>query len=252
MLSCVVAGIETNVYGLEENPGAAAVFVTHGRGGKMADNRQLCQGIQAQGLIAVGVEQRNHGKRMVDRGANLYQGSHASDMYGIMLGTALDITLLIDLLPARLGIDTQRCGVTGISLGGHVSLLAMAQDRRITAGVAFIGSGDFAALMEQRHKLPEFREMDFADFYPPALADIVQRYDPIERPEAFADQSLLLLNGEDDDLVPIECNRRFEAVLRPRYVQGERLRLSPYPGLGHEVSPAMEAEGLQWLKRWLS
>lgn len=245
-----VAGIEVHLFGRGSD--RPVVFVTHGRGGKLAHTHALCRRLAAAGLTAVGVEQRNHGRRLVSMGANGYGPHHAADMYGILVGTAVDIGLLIDFLPARLGVETDRIGVTGVSLGGHAALMAMGLDPRITAGAAFIGSGDFRTLMESRHRLKEFRSLAWDEFYPPGLDAGVRRFDPVHRPRTFADRPLLMLNGAEDPLVPLDGNRRFEAAARPFYPHPEKLELRTYPGVGHQVTEAMEVDAVAWLGRWLA
>lgn len=248
-LTACVAGLEIHLFGVNDQANAPLVFVTHGRGGNVTDTFDQCRALAALGLLAVAVEQRNHGRRLVDARGN--NDNPADMMYSIILGTALDISLLIDFIPPRLGLSTDRVGVTGASLGGHVTQMAMALDPRITVGASLIGSGDYRRLMELRAARHGIVEDQFATFYPPTLEELVQRYDPIHHPDRFADRPLLLLNGDSDDLVQVECNQRFEAALRPYYTHPERLRLSIYPGLNHETPPEMLAEARQWLVKWL-
>jgi len=246
-----VSGIEVHVFGHVPQESRPVVFVTHGRGGHLGHTHGLCRRLAARGLTAIGVEQRNHGRRLVSSATNEHSPTHAADMYGLIVGTATDIGLLIDFLPARLNIATDRVGVTGVSLGGHVALVAMGLDPRISAGVAFIGSGDYRTLMDSRWQREEFRHLAWEQFYPQALAACVDRFDPVHRPEVFADRPLLLLNGGADDLVPLAGNRNFEQALRPHYAHPERLELRVYDGVGHLVTDTMEADALEWWGRWL-
>jgi dienelactone hydrolase len=248
-LTACVAGLEIYLFGAEEHPDAPVVFVTHGRGGNVMQVFEPCRALAAAGLIAIGVEQRNHGRRLVDAQRNT--DATANLIYENVLGTARDISLLVDLLPASLGLATDRTGLTGVSLGGHVTELAMALDPRIAVGASLIGSGDFRRLMELRAAKYEIPAERFDAFYSPALDAVVQRYDPISHPERFADRPLLMLNGDADDLVQLECNQRFEAAARPHYTHPERLRLSVYPGVGHATPPEMWEEARAWLVRWL-
>jgi dienelactone hydrolase len=247
-----LGGIEVCLFGAEANAGAPVVFVTHGRTGSMPDNFARCRDLAARGFIAVGVEQRNHGRRLIDARCNEGWGLHApADMYGILLGTAMDVSLLMDLLPARLGISTERAGMTGVSLGGHATLLAMSLDERLRGGAALIGAGDFRRLMELRAQANQCPAEDFEKHFPPALDAAVRKFDPISHPERFADRPLLIVNGETDTLVPAECSRRLESALRPFYRRPELLKLSIYPNVGHTVTPAMWQESLDWLARRL-
>ena len=126
------------------------VFFTHGRTGSIVTMYWRCRELRDLGLIVVGLDQRNHGQRQIDIRCNAGWGpATPADMYGILVGTAMDVSLLIDLLPARLGIATDRVGMSGISLGGHATLLAMSLEMRIGVGAAIVGSGDFRTLMQR-------------------------------------------------------------------------------------------------------
>ena len=247
-----LAGLEIHLFGLDHGADAPVAFVTHGRGGRVEDTFSYGADLAAAGMIAIGVEQRNHGKRTVDEGQNgTYGPTFPTSFYANMLGTAADISLLIDLLPARLGLAMARIGVTGISMGGHVTLLAMARDPRIGVGAALIGSGDFLCTQRQRAADNGVPPAELDSSLPPALVALAERVDPIANAAAFADRPLLLANGEDDMLVPIAGNERFYAACLPHYRHPERLRLSRYPGVGHAVPPTMWAEAKAWLARWL-
>jgi alpha-beta hydrolase superfamily lysophospholipase len=250
----LLAGLEAAVFGMEENRGAPVVFVTHGRTCALHHTFELCRELVAAGLVAVGVEQRNHGRRMVDPLRNLgFSRDMPVDMYGIFVGTAYDVRSMIDLLPASLGIATERIGMTGASLGGHATLAAMALDERIRVGGPIVGSGDFRRLMELRVETTGALKPGetFEDYFPAGLQRLVERIDPIRNPRLFADRPLLMLNGADDGLVQAECNRRFHETLRPHYAHPERLEFIAYPGIKHEVTEEMRREAVAWFRRWL-
>lgn len=250
-ITACVAGIEVFLFGVE-HAGAPVIFLTHGRGGAAVYDFDRCRELAADGYVVVALDQRNHGRRMVDPRANGgWAPHHAADMYGCLLGTATDVRLLIDMLPARVGLPLPRIGMTGFSMGGHATLLAMTLDPRIEVGVPFIGSGDYRELMRLRALNNDCPEEEFPRYFPPELATVVAAHDPIRHPERFADRPLLLSNGAADTLVQLVCNERFVDACRPYYSDPARLRLSAYPGIGHAVTPEMWAEGMAWFKRWL-
>jgi dienelactone hydrolase len=251
MQSACVMGIDLAIFG-DALSGAPVVFVTHGRGGQKEHMFDCCTELADDGLIAIALDQRNHGPRTVDAEANAgWSLTHAADMYGAFVGTAHDVSGLIDLIPARLGIATDRVGMTGISLGGHATLAAMALDTRIAVGAPIIGGGDYRHLMWLRGEVNGTPPDEFPRYFTPAMETAVRRYDPIHHAARFADRPLLLLNGADDNLVQLACNERFYAAARPFYTDPERLQLHAYPGVGHAVPPEMWAEARAWLRRWL-
>ena len=127
----------------------------------------------------------------------------------------------------------------------------MARDARIAVGAPLIGGGDYRRLMELRAAANGCPPEDFAGYFPAALQAAVEKFDPIHHAARFADRPLLLANGADDPLVQLECNQRFAAAARPHYTEATRLRLSSYPGVGHQVPAAMWHEAKCWLQHWL-
>jgi len=252
MLKAVVTGIEVAVFGAAQ-AGAPVVFVTHGRGGNRADMYDRCRDLVDDGFVAVSYDQRNHGVRMRDPELNGgWSHRHAADMYGNLVGTAADVSLLIDFLPAVTGIPTTRVGMTGISLGGHATLVAMGLEPRIAVAVPIIGGGDYRHLMALRAEVNGTSPEQFSDYFSPAMEAAVARYDPISHPERYADRPLLLCNGADDTLVQAVCNERFYAAARTYYTDPARLRLSLYPGVGHAVPAEMWEEARAWFRAWLA
>jgi hypothetical protein len=135
-----LGGLPAHLFGAKEAGPApdAVIFATHGRRGKVEDVFEYCRKLvvllrrRKKSTIAVAVEQRNHGKRLIEQARNFTWAdkqsneNHAFDMWTIQYGTALDVSFLIDVLPGYLGIRPRMYGITGISLGGHSTLLALA------------------------------------------------------------------------------------------------------------------------------
>lgn len=248
-----IAGIECYIFGLR--PRAPLVFVVHGAGGTIESNIDKARDLAASGMTAVAIEQRNHGRRLVDRSAILrWHGRSTRDflamtniMYEIIVGTASDISLLIGMLPARLGIAPAGIAVTGFSLGGHASLIAMCLDQRIDCAVPFIGSGDYHTLMRLRTAQYGHDVKAFDRYYEKRLKPLVKHYDPIEHPSVFADRPLCMVNGGADDVVQIECNENFHARIRPLYRDRSNIRLRVHPGVKHETTARMWNEGKKFL-----
>ncbi|KAG9239624.1 hypothetical protein BJ875DRAFT_85163 [Amylocarpus encephaloides] len=205
-----IAGILTDVYGLEElSPNSQLVsclWLLHPRLQKketMANVATAC--ITAWnsrsptepkvGLIAVAFDQRNHGTREVNDLANQAwrQGNptHAQDMFSIFHGTALDTSLLIDHLGSYVFHDLDQPSidqhiVMGISLGGHSAWQVLFSDARVASGIVIVGCPDYMNMMTDRarlSKLPSYTSSSGSSFlgskdFPNALIASCQKYDP--------------------------------------------------------------------------
>lgn len=172
--SFVIAGIITDVYGLDEVPSAAqavsCLWLLHPRLGTKERMSSVAEAaIRAwnsgardetsrHGLIAVTFDQRNHGTRLADRLANeAWRGGnprHAQDMYSIYQGTAADASALLTYLPSYIYPSGERAisnnVVLGVSLGGHAAWHCILHDDRFKSAVVVIGCADYVKLMMDR------------------------------------------------------------------------------------------------------
>ncbi|HEX3045476.1 MAG TPA: alpha/beta fold hydrolase [Bacillota bacterium] len=255
----MLGGIELHIFEPPEIADPPLVFVLHPFTVRASWMFGFCRDLAKKGFRAVTFDLRNHGGRMVNakRNGRWRKGeedrffSLMVDMYSYLVGTAQDISLLLDLMPARFGYPIERVGVIGFSLGGHATLITMANEPRIKVGAAIIGGGDFKTLMKDRWERYGYPADHFDQRWAENLAPIMEKYDPIRRPEVFADRPLLMTNGAKDILVPLVCNENFYQKIEPYYSAKDRVRLEVYPEFGHRVHPPMWNEAQHWLVKWL-
>lgn len=247
-----LGGIEVMVFGADGPTDKPLVIVMHGLTGTLYSDLFRCRDLAEAGFVAVAFDQRNHGRRLVDSRCHEYvTEASAVNLAGTVCGTAMDVSLLLDLLPLKAGIGTGPVGMTGFSLGGFATFAAMAFDPRIQVGAPFIASGHYRAHWEAMYRLEEEPKAPFEAYYPPDLDQRLGRFDLSAHPERLADRPILMLNGDADEIVPIEGNRAFERIARPHYKHPERLELRIWDGLGHEVPDDMWRAGIEWLAHWL-
>ena len=88
---------------------------------------------------------------------------------------------------------------------------------------------------------------------PVCAAAIVLPRDPdrLALLEGVRDFPILMQYGEEDPLIPVDRVRETYLRVRAGYTEPEKLVMHTYPGVGHEVSPRMLAEALQWLRRYV-
>ncbi|KAI9190238.1 hypothetical protein H9P43_001671 [Blastocladiella emersonii ATCC 22665] len=281
-----VGGIALRVFGLSRLTGADAkmpcrvIFCLHGRQSTAHEMDAMCRAYAGRSrsrdqlpIVAVAFDQRNHGGRLVREQGNCgWTGAtrnpmHAVDMYSIQRGTALDVSFLIDQLPARFEVDGRAppvaWGVSGISLGAHASFIAGLNDPRIDLIIGFVGCGDYETLMRGRYtklaaRKPEGELPPWHVAFPPSLAQLVRRVDPVHRvPLLLHDRGpralprVQFLGGGRDTLVPVDASAGFwaalEAVYRLAGVADERLSMVTDPDAAHDCSLVMAKAALAFL-----
>lgn len=191
------------------------------------------------------------------------------------MGTAKDISFLVDFLPAYLFPNNQceisAWGVVGISLGGHSTWIALSQggllilssnysidysceDPRIQVGIPIIGCPNYLELIKRRAKTSNIAFA--APYLPASFIQFVKTFDPAsqdysseEGTNPFLGKKILVLSGEDDMLVPWVASENFVGGL----VVGASgvKKVVVQKGVGHACTPEMVAEAAQFLAKEL-
>ncbi|HEY3226909.1 MAG TPA: dienelactone hydrolase family protein [Planctomycetota bacterium] len=131
----------------------------------------------------------------------------------------LDIRRTGDWLRSQKGIDPTRVGLFGVSLGAVVGALVAGVEPRFTRTVLVAGGGDLAAMV--LHESRETREMRQrlldGGWTAEKLNPILEPIEPLTFAGRVDPGSVLLINAENDDVIPKECTDRLrDAMGGPR------------------------------------
>jgi len=266
----VIAGLQTHIYKTSAHlsGSVAIVFLLHGRHGSAEDIEPVATALlektssineQKRPLYIVTLDHRNHGTRLVEARANntWMEGNnrHAMDMYSIQMGTAQDVSLLCDFLPAYLfprdECEVAAWGIIGISLGGHSTWITLSQDPRIKVGIPIIGCPDYLELLKYRAKTSD---IPFAEPYIPAkIIDLIASSDPasknytsLETSNPFLGKKVLVLSGEEDSLVPWTASQKFVESLEVGPQGLKKVVLQR--GVGHKCTAEMVKEAADFIQ----
>lgn len=146
-------------------------------------------------------------------------------------------------LATRGDIDGQRMAITGGSAGGYTTLAALTFHDVFAAGASHFGVGDLEALARDTHKF-ESRYLDqLVAPYPEGIA-LYRERSPIHHVDQLS-RPLIVLQGREDHVVPIDQAEQIVAALRTRHIPHAYL---VFEGEGHgfrraqNILRALEAE----------
>ena len=125
-------------------------------------------------------------------------------------------------------VDPTRLAIRGGSAGGYAVLRAMTTSRAFAAGTSLFGVADLAALAAETHKF-ESRYLDRLVAPWPEGEAIYRERSPIHHVDRLHGE-LLLLQGADDKVVPLEQAQAMADAMR---AAGREVELTIYPGEGH-------------------
>ena len=148
-------------------------------------------------------------RHLLDAGFTVVAVHHGSAPRFKVPDAVADVRLAVAHVRANaeaFGIDPARVGVTGGSAGGHLSLMLGLDgdaDGRVAAVVAYFPPVDLTDIVGPSERFPAL------DFPPAQAADV--------SPVRFAsadDPPVLLIHGDQDELVPLVHSERMHAALQ--------------------------------------
>jgi uncharacterized protein len=213
------------------------VLFYHGFGGTKERSDPYLTALAEAGLLAVGLDAVGHGERRYpdfdvifndERWDAEYEATE-TDFLQLIDDTAAEVPAIIDDLVDRGLARPDRVGVGGRSLGGNVAYAAVLADPRVRAAASVVGSPEWT--------LP-------------------RAHSPHHHPDRFFPAAVLSQAAELDEYVPAGPVRDFHAILSPWYGrEPDRISYIEYPGVGHFLTPELNAESGRrvagWFQRWL-
>jgi len=154
-----------------------------------------------------------------------------------------DLTCAVDLLASLPGVNRERLGVIGHSLGGLEALWLTWYDARIIAAVSSCGFGLLSTLVR------DGINHGFATYVP----GILEVCDLDALVAALAPRAFLLTAGETDPLFPIDGVRSIVEKAQHDYTQAgvpERFQAILFPA-GHSFPHDVKAAAYGFLDHWL-
>lgn len=146
------------------------------------------------------------------------------------LDTIASILLALDYLESRGDVDRRRLFLVGASLGAPAVTIAGAVDERPAAVIALYGGGHLGSLVartlqhpDHRHVYPRWQAVVLGQ----ALAWWLTPLDPVHYAGRIAPRPYLMVNGDDDSLIPPgNVEAVFAAAHEPKtlmWVAGEHI-----------------------------
>lgn len=223
-------------------------------------------------VIIATFDQRNHGKRVVDEMRN--QGwakgneTHAIDMISFIEGGIQDVKLVRDYLPLYIPeiskFNSVSHIVSGISMGGHISIRAAVRfGNAFEAAAPIIGCFDLTSLLLNRlgdFNRTELYEESYDELsksfdttkYPRGLFDIVSKEDKlVAKDYDVKNFKSIALFGEFDPLVPMKYSLPFLKSKSVPILDNTCKPILPCQAIKYDAKHEVTDDMVKDLAKWL-
>jgi pimeloyl-ACP methyl ester carboxylesterase len=182
-----------------------------------------------------------HGERSLS-------GTAPIDIYESVSRTVHDIGAVID------GYGRENVCIAGYSMGGFIAFAyAVKNPDRIRALASVISSPDWSSVMQTGYAagyLGQCGIMPGSDKME-EMAGEIRKTEPIANFKAMEGMPLLMINWDEDPVIPISGPRRMYDLLVPYSSGAGDLVLSIYSGTEHSHTHDMDAEMINWIKKYI-
>lgn len=221
-----------------------------GLGGTKEEMVPYLLDLAAAGFVAFSYDPWQHGERGTESPRHVADrvfGNFRRHMWPILGQTTLDALRVVDWAMQTLAVEPPIC-MGGISMGGDIAVAAAGRDPRVSRVAAIISTPDWLR--------PGMRDAARPGLVvPPGEPDAYARFfydllDPLTHLASYAHRPAITFEcGANDAHVPPDGALRFRAALLhidPR--SAAQVRVSLHHEVGHDVTPAMWRNCLEWLQ----
>lgn len=189
-----------------------AVVVLHILGADFPLSRYVAARLADQGVAALFVKLPYYGERrppdVPGRPPRRFLTADMERSMNAVRQGVCDVRRAAAWLAARDDVDPARLGVTGISLGGVISSLAVSVDPQIRSGALLLAGGDLSKILWGMPEAAPFRKIWIEEGKTIAdLKRLTEPYDPVTYAAGMVGKRVMMVAGNVDEVVPPESAR---------------------------------------------
>ncbi len=218
------------------------VILMHGLGGDKTMFKMLWPMLTNAGYALFAIDAQYHGERKPKEPLPFF-GIYPYYSRDALIQTVIDLRRALDYLETRPEIDPKRIGYIGASMGGILGAIFAGVDERVQAPVLLVAGGNWKILME-KSVLSVFRQNRSSKEIEEALR-AMEVVDPVLWVGRISPRPVLMINGDADDVVPVDSNKALHEAAR------EPKKIIWYKG-GHVPPPAEMPNVLNAITSWLN
>jgi dienelactone hydrolase len=225
------------------------VIMMHGLTARKENVLPYAYFVVQEGYHTVLFDAYEHGELETTRFHSYSNAQKNSHLYSIIFTSSKNIDTIIEAFADQHAVDHNRVGLIGFSMGGMMvyDYICRLRSPNVKAAVPIIATPAWQKSV--RRNLAG--DPEYAKYLDKEQILQIENRQPSNFLSTLKDFPLLILNGELDEIMPIEDIEEFYHQAKQHYTQKDLIRLMEYKGIGHTPTFEMALEAVAWLKRYL-
>ncbi|MEW8956747.1 alpha/beta hydrolase family protein [Clostridium sp.] len=225
------------------------IIILHGGNGKKEKHIEKAYDFVKKGFFVTLFDAYGHGElKSIDNTKDF----NIDNLLKCYLETTKSINIISNSYEDNIYGDLNRIGLMGISMGAHTIYYNILKERKsnIKAAVPINGSPCWITFVRRYINNISDKNLFFANEEIIKLENYMKNIHPLSS-KGSIDFPLLMLNGEKDNLIPIDVVKKSYNQLKETYTQKELIKIIEYKDTGHIVIPEMLESACNWFKKYL-
>ncbi len=181
--------------------------------------RSFARSLAAHGVAALYVPMAYYGPRRPPAQTHIqFFSADPTRSVDALRQTVMDIRRAKAILTSRAEVDAHQIGITGVSLGGIMTVLAAGVDGQFDRVLPVLSGGDLASLVfHTRETRGLARRLEEHGIDRDGLAKMLSPVEPLNFAERIDPAHCLMINGSDDEVIPRQTtDLLFHAIGNPQ------------------------------------
>lgn len=185
------------------------------------------------GYAVFRIDISKHGERKEDEYDLSFTGKTRYWSREIITQTVFDLRRAVDFIETRPELDANKIGYLGISLGGITGTIFCGVEKRVKVPVIVLAGGQFNLMYGKKAMSADVK-------------DYTSIIEPLNFVEQIAPRPLLMINAENDDIVPPMMSKLlYKKAKKPKEIIW-------YPAKHHTIPiDKVYKEGVNWFDKYL-
>jgi len=243
-----------DVYELEPKEKRPIIIMLHGANGCKEKYIERAYEFVKRGFFVTLFDAYGHGELKGESETldiSNFRKNTIDSLLRVYFETSQYLNTIIDSYKDNAYADSSRVGLLGVSMGAHTIYYHILKEKNpnVKVAVPINGSPTWQSFIRRYISNFPTGAFNFNEEDITKIEKYIENIEPLNYRENSREFPLLMINGEKDELIPINNNRKSYSELLNTYKNKELIKFIEYEGVGHTVTPQMLDSAYEWIKK---